>query len=318
VLRRLRLRSLSGYALGVLAGSLVFGGWAFASSGVQTISAQFADIGIRVGQQTIATAAEPFIYNHNVYVPISAIGHGLGATVTWSGAKHQVVVTDQQIAKVQQGALNFYNLPIYAGTHTVLYDGQTYVSGFALATVANEPFYYDAARQAIYIGQGPSSGMPISSFYDTRDYGDYAHEENGSIGPDYGFNDGAPTINGIVYPNSNSLVWAPQASGSEVPGVEYNLKNAYTTVTGAFGIDDASNTRQQAQLTLMSGTSVLYQSPWMSHGEPATPVSANLTGVQLLTIEFSIKTSSGQVYSMGQAVPAGMNVDVDFVDVNLH
>lgn len=311
------LRTVSGYALGVVAGSLLFGGLSFASTGVKSISAHFANIAIRVSGKTIKTSAEPFIFNHNVYVPISTIGHGLGAKVAWNGTKRDVVIVDTNLATIKQGELNYYNLPVYSGTHTVTYDGQSYVAGFALATILNEPFYIAPNSQTLYIGQGPSTGMPLSSFYDTRDYGDYAKLNHGVLGPDYGWSDGAPVIDKITYPNDSSLVWAPQSSGSSVPGVEYNLNGQYTSITGAFGLDDSTTGKDLAQLTIMGDGKELYQSPWMAQGEAATPVSVNVASVKLITVEFALKAGT-KTYEMGQAVPNGGNVDVDFVDVSVH
>lgn len=315
----LRLRSLSGYAVGVLVGSLFFGGLTFASTGtVMPISVRYANIGITVNGKKIPTEAQPFIYKGNVYVPISTIAHGLGSEAQWVGAKDEVAIADPHIPSVQQGMVNYYNLPLYSGTHTVSYNGSSYISAFALATVANQPYYLDSATQTAYIGTGPSSGMPLSAFFDTRDYGDYAMSRKGMVGPDYGWGDGAPVIKGIVYPNANSLVWAPQSSTSQVPGVEYNLNGDYTSVTGAFGVDDGSQGTDQAQLTITGDGQQLYQSPWMSKGEAAAPVAVNVTGVHLLTIAFAVQTSAGTVYSMGQAVPANTTIDIDFADVNVH
>lgn len=312
------LRSLTGYALGVLVGSLFFGSLSLASSGVTSVAAHYANIAIHIDGKTIATSAEPFIYNANVYVPISTIGHGLGAKVQWDSAKRDVVITDSHLAKVQQGELSYYHLPVYAGTHTVSYGGQTYVSGFALATIANLPYYLDQTAQTLYIGKGPSAGMPLSAFYDTRDYGDYAHLNKGVLGPDYGWSDGAPKIDGVTYPNDNSLVWAPQATNPVVPGVEYSLSGNYTSLTGAFGLDDGADGKEQVQLTLTGDGKQLYQSPWMGKAQPATPVSVNVTGVKLLTVSFAVQSTSGTVYSMGQALPQGMAVDIDFADVFVH
>lgn len=315
----MKLRSFSGYAVGVLVGSLFFGGLTFASTGtVMPITARYADIGISVNGKTIPTAAEPFIYDGNVYVPISTIAHGLGTQAQWNGSKHAVDITDPHMPVVQQGMVNYYNLPVYAGTHTVNYNGATYVSGFALATATDQPFYLDQATNTLYLGTGPSSGMPLSAFFDARDYGDYAKIIHGVIGPEYGWGDGAPVIDGIVYPNSNSLVWAPQTAGSEVPGVEYNLNANYTSLTGAFGVDDGSDGKEQAQVTITGDGQQLYQSPWMAKGQAATPVSVNVTGVHLLTIAFSVKGANGTVYTMGQAVPANTGIDIDFANVNVH
>ena len=312
------LRALSGYALGLAVGVACFGGLAFASSGPNEISAEFDNIHMLVNGAAVTTAAEPFIYNHNVYVPISAIGHGLGARVNWVGATRTVAISYSPPPAVAVGSLDFAGLPVYAGTHTVFDNGRAYVSAFGLAVAANQPYYADSANGAVYIGRGPTAGMPISAFYDVRDYGDYAFAYGRqSVGPTYGWTDGAPKIDGIVYPNANSLVWAPQPQGSQVPGVEYNLRGNYSSLTGAFGLDDASSGGVQAQLTITGDGKQLYQSPWMGVREAAAPVSADVKGIGLLTISFALRVN-GTVYGMGQTVPAHLAANVDFADVNVH
>ncbi len=316
------LRSVSSYGVGLLIGGMVFGGVTFASTGLKTIQAHYANIKIDVNGKVISTNAEPFIYNSNVYVPISAIGHGLGAQVNWVGSKHEVVIARTPQLQTQSGGLLYYGSPIlwYGTTHTFSYKGQSYVSPIALATILNEPLYIDPTTLTAYIGQGPASGMPLVNFPDVRDYGDYAVASNGYTGAITGWNNGPSKINGQTYPNSNgkSILWSPANSNSQVPGVTYNLNGKYTSLTGLFGVDDASGSSDQLQLTITGDGQQLYQSPWMAKGETATPVEVNVSNVHLLTVAFSVKTSSGAVYTMGQAVPNGTVVDADFVDVLVH
>lgn len=309
------LRIASSYAAGILLGTAVFGGVTLATSGVQSLTAHFANIAIRVNGKVIKTSAEPFIYKGNVYVPISTVGHGLNAQVSWRGASHQVWISDSNVPLQGTGTLNYYDLPVYSGTHYVQYQGATYLSPFALATMTNEPYWLDKKSDTIYIGAGRSSGMPLQAFYDVRDYGDYADVINGQVGPTYGWTNGAPRIDHVTYPNANSLVWASQARNSQVPGVEYNLNGKYTSLTGAFGLDDASAGKAQAQLIVLGDGKILYQSPFMKVGQAATSVAVNVSGVQLLTVEFAVTTKN--TYSVGQIVPNGLGLNVDFADVNI-
>ncbi len=313
------LRQASGYMAGLMIGGAVFGGVTLATTGLKLITAHYANIAIKVNGKTIPTAAEPFIYNANVYVPISTIGHGLKAKVNWDGQKRQVIIQDPSVPETASGTLNYDQLPVYSGTHTISYQGQTYFSPFALATLINQPFYLDSTTNTAYIGKGPATtGMPINAFFDVRDYGDYAHWSGSIIGPTYGWNDGAPKIDGVVYPNSDSLVWAARKTNSQVPGVEYNLNGNYTSLTGSFGIDDASDQKEQVQLTITGDGKQLYQSPFMQEGEAATPVAVNVTGVHLLTIALSVRTSNQTIYTMGQTLPSGLVLNVDFADVHVH
>ena len=313
-------QSLSSYATGLLIGATVFGGITYASTGVRLVDAHYANISINVDGKTIPTQAEPFIYNNNVYVPISTISHGLGASVNWVGAKHQVVITDTNAPTSQSGMLEYYNVPIfwYPQTHSVMYKNQLYVSPIALATILNQPFYLDPQTNNFYIGKGPDGHMPLVNLTDVRDYGDFSKLIGGAIGPMTGWSDGPAKIAGISYPSANgqSIVWASLTSGSVVPGVTYNLNGNYSNLSGLFGVDDASSTAK-LQLTISGDGKVLYQSPWMAHGEKATPVIVDVAKVQLLNVSFSVQTASGAIYNEGQALPSGLNVDADFLNVSV-
>lgn len=310
------------YATGLMIGATVFGGITYASTGVRTIDARYANIAINVDGKTIPTAAEPFIYNNNVYVPISTISHGLGATVSWNGKTHQVLITDNNTLTPKEGTLEYYQTPVfwYPQTHSLEYKGQLYISPIALATMLNEPYYIDPVTNDFYIGKGPGGHMPLVQLTDVRDYGDFAKVTGNLIGPMTGYSDGPPRIAGALYPDSSgqSIVWASGASGSSVPGVTYNLNGNYSNLSGLFGVDDAASSANSLQLTLTDGKGkVLYQSPWMKKGQTATPVVVNVTGVHLLTVGFAVKTASGTVYTVGQSMPGGMNMDADFLNVSV-
>lgn len=311
------LRPWAAYAIGLLAGAACFGGLTHAAGKVSSIQVKFANIQMLVRGQKVASKAEPFLFDHNVYVPASAIAHALGAQADWNGASRTLALRYEEPPAVHVGNVYYDGLEVYPATNTAFWNAKPYVAGFALALALNQPFYFDSATNIAYIGTGPASGMPIDSFYDVRDYGDYAKARDGIVGPSYGWTDGAPRIGGILYPNGNSLVWASGAPGAAVPGVEYNLRGAYTQVTGNFGLDDASGQGIGAQLTITGDGKLLYQSPWMMRGAQAAPVSVNVKGVQLLTVSFAIQTG-GRLFRMGQAVPSGVTADVDFADVNVH
>ncbi len=311
-------RTLSGYVTGLGIGALCFGGLTYANTGMMTIAAHYANIKLLTNGTTINTAAQPFIFNHNVYVPVSTVAHGLGASVAWNNAKRQVELTANPPATIRRGNMDYAGLPVYNGTQTAYYRGYPYVSAFALATALNEPYYVNYAQRVAYIGRGPSTGMPIQAFYDVRDYGAYAMLHPQLAGPTYGWADGAPRIDGVPYPNANSLVWSSSTKGgSQVPGVEYNLQGHYSQLTGNFGLDDASDGKEQVQLTVSGNGKQLYQSPWMGLHQPAAPVSVDVSGVRLLTIGFSVKIGA-KVYAMGQSMPAGYAVNIDFANVNVH
>ncbi len=312
---------ISSYATGLLIGATVFGGITYASTGVKLIDASYANIRINVDGKTIPTQAEPFIYNKNVYVPVSTISHGLGATVKWDGTKHQVIITDKNAPQLQTGILEYYGTPIfwYPQTHSVLYQNQLYLSPIALATMLDKPFYLDPKTDNFYIGTGPDGHMPLINFTDVRDYGDFAKYVGGGIGPMTGWSDGPAKIAGTAYPSANgqSIVWASQTKGSVVPGVTYNLNGGYTNLSGLFGVDDASGSNTKIQLTITGDGKVLYQSPWMAKGQKAIPVVVDVANTKLLNVAFSVETASGAVYTEGQALPSGLVVDADFLDVSV-
>lgn len=327
-MRKLTKNAL-GYSTGLIAGVALFGGVTFASTGVRSILAEYANIGINVGGRTIHTSAQPFIYNKNVYVPISTIAIGLHATATWNGPKKSVEVGAPFVPQVQTGMLTYYGLPVYSGTHTVTLNQQQDIAAYALAAIANLPFYNDTRTNTVYIGKGPASGLPLSAFYDVHDVGDYARSFNGGIGPIYGWSQGAPQIAGQTYNNLDSLVWGTASSGpSQVPGVTYAMNGNFTSMTGMFGLDDASDGHEAVQLTISGDTGngtmkTLYQSPWMKRGVAATPVSVDLTGMKLVNVSFSVEAlqkngSAGTVYQAGQTLPSGMITDIDFANVRVH
>ncbi len=315
-------RSFSGYGIGLLIGSIVFGGISYASTGIQKINVQYANIQIEVNGKMIPTSAQPFIYQHNVYVPVSTIGIGLGAKVQWLGASDSVAMTKAAQSQVMQGALSYDKSPVlwYGTTHSTSIGGKLNVSPVALANVMGEPFYYNATTHAFYIGKGRGSGLPLVNFPVAHEYGDFAVWSGGNYGPATSWNDGLAEIDGQMYPGTSgqSIVWAPTGSTSAVPGVTYNLRGKYSTLNGVFGMDSAVPSQDSVQLTLLGDGQQLYQSPWMTSSTTATPVSVNVTGIHLLTVSYEVKTPTGTVYTMGQALPSGTVVNTDFLDVRVH
>ncbi|MCY0891938.1 MAG: NPCBM/NEW2 domain-containing protein [Acidibacillus sp.] len=316
------IRSFSGYGIGLLIGSVVFGGISFASTGVQAIHVRYANIQIKVDGKVIPTEAQPFIYHKNVYVPISTIGLGLGSHVQWVGGLDDVMVTEPGQSLEQSGSLSYDTSPVlwYGPTHTTYHNGSLEVSPIALASMMGEPFSYDASTHSFYIGQGDGSGLPLVHFPVVREYGDFASWSQGNIGPASGWNDGPPEIDGKVYANATgqSIVWSPVSDSSVVPGVVYNLRAKYAYLTGVFGMDSAVSSQNAVQLTVLGDGQQLYQSPWMTASEAGTPVAVNVSGIHLLSVEFAVKTADGTIYSMGQATPSSTVANADFLDVRVH
>ncbi|PWI57299.1 NPCBM/NEW2 domain-containing protein [Sulfoacidibacillus thermotolerans] len=316
------VRLFSGYGTGLLIGSMVFGGITFASTGVQAIRVRYANIQIEVNGKVIPTLAQPFIYQKNVYVPISTVGQGLGARVQWVEGKDDVVVTDPTQTKITEGVLSYDDSPVlwYGNTHLTSNDGQVYESPVALANLMGEPYDYDAQTHTFYIGQGDGTGLPLVNFPVVRDYGDFAMWAQGNFGPATGWSDGFAQIGKQLFPGASgqSIVWAPTLSPSLVPGITYNLRGRYRALDGVFGMDSMVSSPDAVQLTLLGDGQQLYQSPWMTSNEAATPVAVNVTGIHLLTAALAVKTANGTVYTMGQAVPAGTIANADFLDVRVH
>lgn len=68
---------------GILIGSLLVAGTAYAKNVTEKISARFANIKLIVNGQVIQTKAEPFIYNGNVYAPVATVANMLGVHQEW-------------------------------------------------------------------------------------------------------------------------------------------------------------------------------------------------------------------------------------------
>lgn len=305
-------RSALGLCAGVVVGIAACGGFAFATGRIQTISARFDDIALVVNGQTIPTTAQPLIYKGNVYVPISAIAHGLGATATWDGKAREVLVTPGAPVAVQ-ARMVYAGQPFYGTYQDVKYKGAWYASADALAVATAQPEYYDSTTHALYIGYGPLSGMPLYGFADVRAVGDYA-----ASGPTFGWASGVPHIGQIPYENAAALVWGAKDAGSVVPAVEYDLHAHYQALTGAFGMDDDYAGAASVRLVVMGDGHTLYASPYEKSGEKAQPIDVNVRGIHLLTIGFAVRLPSGKTIYQGQPLPPGYPVEADFVDVSVH
>ena len=85
-----------GLIAGVLIGSVVAGGSAFAAANYKTIDVLFDNIKIVIDGEEIeakdanGTKVEPFVYNGTTYLPVRAVGNAIGKDVSWDGVEKVV------------------------------------------------------------------------------------------------------------------------------------------------------------------------------------------------------------------------------------
>jgi hypothetical protein len=92
-------KRLQGLIAGVIIGSLLAGGAAYAAVTVRYLEAAYSDIKIVIGGQRInptdvnGNTVEPFISNGTTYLPVRAVAQALGRTVDWDGSTQTVLIS---------------------------------------------------------------------------------------------------------------------------------------------------------------------------------------------------------------------------------
>ncbi len=290
--------------LGVLTSAMIFATSGYASTGLHDIRASFANIKLVVNNKVIKTSAEPFIYNQNVYVPISAVAHALQASAKWVNRPASVFVnnTVQPVTVYDNGQ----KLPSGITDGKTFYDvpatDAAYVNAFGLTPTI------DSSGNVSYEAQTPPSFAPgstaLMSLTPTKLIGDFSNSQLYPAGQLSGY--WPATVLGTMYPGQFTIEWAVTPSqNAVVPGVDYNLQGKYTTLTGSFAIDDLSkNFNGSVQLTFVGDGRILGSTGYVQTGQQPVPVSISVTGVQTLEVQYQIKSAQGIVTNMGSTYTA--------------
>lgn len=298
--------------LGIATGGILFASAAWASTGVHKLDVSFANIGITVGHKTVPTTAEPFIYNKNVYVPISTVAHALGAKVQWVNHPATVKVTGKPATTAVK----------------VIYNGQTLPSGITdgtsyLAVPANDASYETASTLVPVVSATgdvnfqnqtapafPKGATPLVTLTPAAVYGDFADT---TLYPGKQLSNFWPaSVLGNLYPGEFTVEWgvAP-GQAVKVPGVDYALGGKYTQFVGNVALDDfAKNFTGAVQLVFLGDGAQIGSTGWVQTGAQPVPITENVTGLQTLEIQVQLKSPSGTVYTMGQTyTPPAVNPD---------
>jgi len=300
------LKRFVGMMMGVATSAVVFGGVSYASVGIQKIVASYDNIGLTVNGQSVATSAEPFIYKYNVYVPISTIGHALGANVKWVNSPAEVQVEGAG-ASLQPFSvyLNGQQMPTGLSNGKSLYGIPAGNSQYESVT----SLIPSIDSQGNLNFQGTSTpaaapGTPLSTLTPSALHGDFNNASLYPQGQLTGY--WTPSVLGQLYPGQSAIEWGVGAGQTaRLPGAEYALNGQYQTLIGQFAVDDLSrNYTGSLQLVFVGDGKTLGSTGWVQGGAAPTPFSVNVTGVQTLEIQYELKNSNGTVYTMGQTYQA--------------
>lgn len=124
---------IKGAVIGLLVGSTLTGGIAFAKSGSQWIEAVYSDIKLYVNGNKVDTSYnEPFIYNGSTYLPVRAVGEALGQFVEWDGNTKTVSINSKPSGeKYLMDVCPPYDGGVYEETFRMA--GKNYSKGFTMA-----------------------------------------------------------------------------------------------------------------------------------------------------------------------------------------
>ncbi|MHB1628293.1 MAG: NPCBM/NEW2 domain-containing protein [Bacilli bacterium] len=295
-----------GMFLGVATSAAVFGGVSYASVGISQIKASYDNIALMVNGQSVPTSAQPFIYKYNVYVPISTVGHALGAHVKWVNSPAEV--------QVQGAGASLQPFSVYLNGRQMP-TGLT--NGKGLYGVPANNTQYENATKLIpsmdsqgnlnFQATAPpsvSSGTPLFTLTPSALHGDFKNTGLYPNGQLTGY--WAPSVLGQLYPGQSAIQWGVGAGQTaRLPGMDYSLNGQYQTLIGQFAVDDLSrNFTGSVQLVFVGDGNTLGSTGWIQGGAAPTPFSVNVTGVQTLEIQYQLKGPQGTVYTMGQTYQA--------------
>ncbi|KUO95721.1 NPCBM/NEW2 domain-containing protein [Ferroacidibacillus organovorans] len=301
------------FVLGAVTSLLLAGGTAYASATFRHIEASYANISIQVNGKPVPTSAEPFIYNKNVYVPISTVGHALGANVQWINNPATVKVTPSSTVHPVSVYYNGQALP------SGITDGSTFLdvpaSSTAYTSVTGLLPTIDSAGN-VDIKQSTPPAFPtgstplVLSMQPTHLYGDFANTNLYPKGQLSGYWNA--TVLGQLYPGIYTMEWGVvPGTPAQVPGVDYALNGKYTTFSGTLAIDDLSkNYGGAVQLVFLGDGKTIGQTGWAQGGTEPISFSVPVSGVQTLEIQYEVKGPNGNIHMMGSTyTPPAVNPD---------
>ena len=92
---------IKGTVAGLLIGTTLTTGLAFAKNGIEAIQAEYSDINIYMDGVLLSPkdvngkTVEPFIYDGTTYLPVRAVGEAIGKQVSWDGATSSVYLGER-------------------------------------------------------------------------------------------------------------------------------------------------------------------------------------------------------------------------------
>ena len=295
-----------GLWLGILTGATVFGGISYAQTGIQKINASFANIQMIVNGKPVKTGAEPFIYDKNVYVPVSAVGHALDATVNWVNKPAEVqVLGPEATLKPFQVYVNGTKYPNGLTDGKDIYMIPAASAGYETATGLVPSS--DSQGNINFDNANPpaiASGSPLFTMTPQKLYGDFS---NANLYPQQQLTGyWTPSVLGKLFPAQFTVEWGiGVGQKSVIPGMDYALNGNYQTLTGQFAIDDLSrNFGGAVQLVFVGDGKTIASTGWVQSASQPTPINVNVAGVNLLEIQYQLKLANGTVYNMGQTYSA--------------
>lgn len=303
---------------GIVAGALLSAGVAYAAVGNANIRVSYDGIRIVVGGKVVPTSAQPFVYDKNVYVPVSAVAHALRGTVKWVNKPAAAVVVGPALPqpvsvyylgrKLPDGITNgrsYLAVPAQAAAYAQ-------ATGLTAAYTSSGDVLFTPPAHALAAGQAYLTSLQPSSlsgdFTNTTDYPD------GVVGTI------AASVLGRLHAGAHTIEWTVQGGQlSVVPTASYALGGAWQTLTGALAIDDdTSDFGGQVRLLFTSNGNQVALTKWASAGAEPVAFSVDVAGLDTLTVAFQLRSPDGHVYQPGGSFTApsasGTYLAVDVVD----
>lgn len=304
--------------VGVIAGALLSASAAYAAVGSATIHVSYDGIRIVVGGKVVPTSAQPFVYDKNVYVPVSTVAHALRGTVKWVNKPAAVEVTGPSLPQ----PVSVY----YLGRK--LPDGITNGSSYLAVPAQSAAYEQATGLTASYTSSGDvlftppahplgagqvylTSLQPASLGGDFTNTTDYPDGVAGTI---------AASVLGRLHAGAHTIEWTVQGGQlSVVPTVSYALDGAWQTLAGTLAIDDdTSNFDGQVRLLFTSNGNQVALTNWASAGAQPVAFSVDVAGLDTMTVAFQLRAPDGHVYQPGGSFTApsasGTYLAVDVVD----
>ncbi len=144
---------IKGTVAGILIGTTLSCGLAFAKNGIETIQAEYSDIkiymdGVLLSPKDVnGNTVEPFIYNGTTYLPVRAVGEAVGKQVSWDGATSSVYLGERPgqvtyLTDVMDAfTSNYYEKYTTENGKSFNMGGTKYTNGFVLEYEGSEAVF---------------------------------------------------------------------------------------------------------------------------------------------------------------------------------